>query len=345
VVALLIAGAVAVAVPLLGMPLFIRALAARGIGQPVQEELLEMHAHKHGTPTMGGVMIVAGAVLGYMAAHIRGGTIFTWGGLLTMGAVIGAGFVGFLDDFIKVRNERNLGLRARTKMVGLLVVGIVFAVLAIRLADVHTTLSFTDFSRPGIDLGRIGWVALAVVMIAATTNGVNLADGLDGLAAGSAALCFSAFVVIGFWEFRHVEYYQVPQALDLALVAASMMGACTGFLWWNAAPAKIIMGDVGALAIGAGLAALALFTSTQLLLPLIGALYVIESLSVIIQVAIFKATRKRVFRMSPIHNHFELGGWAETAVVIRFWIGVAMTTALALGIFYATFITNGGIDT
>ncbi|HUR77228.1 MAG TPA: phospho-N-acetylmuramoyl-pentapeptide-transferase [Acidimicrobiales bacterium] len=343
-VALLIAGAVSLAVPLLAMPLFIRALAARGIGQPIQEELKDVHGHKHGIPTMGGVMIVAGATLGYLAAHVRGGTIFTWGGLLTIGVVIGAGFVGFLDDFIKVRNDRNLGLRARTKMVGLLIVGITFAVLAIRVADVHTTLSFTDFSRPGIDLGTIGWIALAVFMIAATTNGVNLADGFDGLAAGSAALCFSAFVVIGFWEFRHVEYYQVPQALDLALVAGSMTGACTGFLWWNAAPAKIIMGDVGALAIGAGLASLALVTSTQLLLPLVGALFVIESLSVIVQVTFFKLTKKRVFRMAPIHHHFHMGGWEETAVVIRFWIGVGMATALALGVFYATFITRGGID-
>ena len=343
-VALLIAGAISVAVPLLGMPLFIRALAARGIGQPVQEELLEMHAHKQGTPTMGGVMIVAGATLGYLVAHVRAHTIFTWGGLLTMGVVMGAGFVGFLDDFIKVRNERNLGLRARTKMIGLLIVGTTFAVLAIRVADVHTTLSFTDFSRPGFQLGAVGWVALAIFMVAATTNGVNLADGLDGLAAGSAALCFAAFIVIGFWEFRHVSYYHVPQALDLALVAGSMAGACTGFLWWNAAPAKIIMGDVGALAIGAGLASLALMTSTQLLLPLIGALYVIESLSVIIQVGVYKRTKKRVFRMAPIHNHFELGGWAETAITIRFWIFVAMTTALALGVFYATFLTHGGID-
>ncbi|MEY2468057.1 MAG: phospho-N-acetylmuramoyl-pentapeptide-transferase, partial [Actinomycetota bacterium] len=219
-VALLIAGAVSVAVPLLGMPLFMRLLASRGIGQPIQEELLGMHAHKQGTPVMGGVMIVAGAVLGYLVAHVRGGTIFTWGGLLTIGVVIGAGFVGFLDDFIKVRNDRNLGLRARTKMVGLLVVAATFAVLAIRVADVHTTLSFTSFRQPGWELGAIGWVALAVLMIAGTTNGVNLADGMDGLAAGSAAICFSAFVVIGFWEFRHVDYYHVPQALDLALVAA-----------------------------------------------------------------------------------------------------------------------------
>lgn len=342
-VALLIAGAVSLAVPLFGMPLFIRLLTGRGVGQSIQEEV-QQHEHKQGTPTMGGVMIVAGAAAGYVAAHVRSGTIFTKGGLLAMGVVLGASFVGFLDDFISVRSERNLGLRARTKMIGLLIVAIAFAVLAIRLADVHTTLSFTSFTQPGWDLGRIGWIALAVFMIAATTNGVNLADGLDGLAAGSAAICFSAFVVIGFWEFRHVEYYHVPQALDLSLVAASMMGACTGFLWWNAAPAKIIMGDVGALGIGAGLASLALMTSTQLLLPLIGALFVIESLSVIVQVSVFKMTRKRVFRMAPIHHHFELSGWAETAITIRFWIGVAMTTAFALGLFYATFITHGGID-
>ncbi len=343
-VALLIAGAVSVAVPLLVMPLFIRALAARGIGQQIQEHLGDTHQAKAGTPTMGGVMIVAGGALGYAAAHFRAGTIFTWGGLLTIGVVIGAAFVGFVDDFIKVRNQRNLGLRARAKMIGLLIVATTFAVLAIRLADVHTTLSFTSFDSPGIDLGRIGWAAFAVFMIAATTNGVNLADGQDGLAAGSAAFCFSAFVVIGFWEFRHVDYYDIPQALDLALIASAMMGACTGFLWWNAAPAKIQMGDVGALAIGAGLAALALMTSTQLLLAIAGALYVVESLSVMIQVTGYKLTKKRVFRMAPIHHHFELMGWPETTITIRFWIMSAMATALALGVFYATFLTSGGID-
>jgi phospho-N-acetylmuramoyl-pentapeptide-transferase len=229
-------------------------------------------------------------------------------------------------------------------MIGLLIVALAFAILAIRLADVHTTLSFTSFDSPGIGLGRLGWIALAVFMIAGTTNGVNLSDGLDGLAAGSAALCFSAFVVIGFWEFRHIQTYQIPQALDLALVAAAMMGACTGFLWWNAAPATIIMGDVGSLGIGAGLAALALVMSTQLLLAIAGALYVIETLSVMVQVSGYKLTKKRILKMSPIHHHFEMVGWEETTVTIRFWIFAAMCTALALGIFYATFITNGGID-
>lgn len=342
-IALLIAGAVSLAVPLFGMPLFIRLMKSKGFGQFIQEELND-HSHKEGTPTMGGVMIVAGAAAGYVAAHVRSGTIFTKGGLLTIGAILAAAFVGFLDDFISNRNKRNLGLRARTKMIGLLAVATTFAFLAIRLADVHTTLSFTSFDQPGWKLGAVGWVLLAIFMIAGTTNGVNLADGLDGLAAGSAAICFAAFVVIGFWEFRHVDYYQIPQALDLSLVAASMMGACTGFLWWNAAPAKVFMGDVGALGIGAGLACLALMTSTQLLLVLVGALYVVESLSVILQVSGYKLTKKRIFRMAPIHHHFHMGGWEETAVTIRFWVLVAMTTALGLGIFYATFITNGGID-
>ena len=213
-------------------------------------------------------MIVAGAAAGYAAAHLRDGAIFTWGGLLTIGVVVAAGGVGFIDDFIKVRHQRSLGLTAvheddrpahgRGHVRG---------------ASPSDSPTCTPRCRShgydsiGIDLGNVGWVVLAVAMVVATTNGVNLADGLDGLAAGSAAFCFSAFVVIGFWQFRHVDVYQVPQALDLALIAAAMMGACTGFLWWNAAPARIIMGDTGALAIGAGLAALALVMNTQLLLP------------------------------------------------------------------------------
>jgi len=344
VIALLVAGAVSLLVPLTAMPLFMRLLASRGVGQPIRDDGPEGHALKAGTPTMGGVMIVVGAAAGYFVAHFREGAIFTWGGLLTIGVVVGAGAVGFVDDLIKVRHQRSLGLTASTKMIGLLTVAVTFAVLGIRLADVHTTLSFTRYDSIGLDLGNIGWVVLAILMILATTNGVNLADGLDGLAAGSAAFCFSAFVVIGFWQFRHESVYDVPQALDLALIAAAMMGACTGFLWWNAAPARIIMGDTGALAIGAGLAALALVMNTQLLLPIVGALYVVETMSVVLQVAGFKLTGKRLFRMAPIHHHFELADWPETTVTIRFWIGGAICTALALGIFYADFIQLGGID-
>ena len=207
-----------------------------------------------------------------------------------------------------------------------------------------TNLGFTRFDRPGLELGNVGWAVLAVLLILATTNAVNLTDGLDGLAAGSSILSFAAFVVIGFWAFRHPDVYQLPHALDLSVVAAAMLGACAGFLWWNAAPAQIIMGDTGALAIGAALACLALTTNTELLLPIIGGLFVIETLSVIIQVTSFRLFHRRVFRMAPIHHHFELGGWPETTVIVRFWLLAGLCAALALGLFYADFIHIGVAD-
>jgi phospho-N-acetylmuramoyl-pentapeptide-transferase len=173
---------------------------------------------------------------------------------------------------------------------------------------------------------------------------VNLTDGLDGLAAGSGVLSFAAYVVIAFWEFRHFDVYEVPQALDLALVAAAMLGGCAGFLWWNAAPARIFMGDTGSLAVGAGLGALALVTKTELLVPIVGALFVVETMSVILQVASFRLLGRRPFRMAPIHHHFELQGWPETTVLIRFWILSGISTGLALGLFYADFVSIGGID-
>jgi len=292
---------------------------------------------------MGGVAIVAGAVVGYVGAHLRDGTIFTWGGMLTMAAIMAAGLVGLVDDWIKVRNARNLGLTKRAKMLGLLTVAVVFAWSVLAKADVSTNLSFTRLSSLDIDLGPVLWVLFAVLLFAGFTNAVNLTDGLDGLAAGSASFSFTAYVVIAFWAFRHPDVYQIPQALDLALVAASMVGACAGFLWWNAAPAQIIMGDTGALAIGAGLAAMALVTNTHLLLPIIGGIFVIETLSVMIQVASFRLFKRRVFRMAPIHHHFELLGWPETTVIIRFWILTAMATAMAIGIFYADYLSIPGV--
>jgi phospho-N-acetylmuramoyl-pentapeptide-transferase len=186
---------------------------------------------------------------------------------------------------------------------------------------------------------------LAALIILATTNAVNLTDGMDGLAAGSSTLGFASLVVIGFWSFRHPEVYSTPHALDLAVIGAAMLGACTGFLWWNAAPARIFMGDTGSLAIGAGFACLVLSLNTELLLFLIGGLFVIETLSVIVQVASFRFFGgRRVFRMAPIHHHFELGGWPETTVIIRFWILAGLFVALALGFFYADFLTTGAGD-
>ncbi len=341
---LLLASAVGFVVSLVGTPVLIRWLRSRGIGQPIRENGPQGHFTKTGTPTMGGIIIVGGGVLGYLAAHLQDGAIFTWAGMLTILAIAGAGFVGLLDDWIKVTRARNLGLTKRTKFAGLLVVAGLFAVLAIRQADISTELSFTRIGTTGFDLGPVLWTVWAILLILGTTNAVNLTDGLDGLAAGSSTFSFSAFVVIAFWAFRHPEVYNYPQPLDLALVAGAMMGACAGFLWWNAAPARIFMGDTGSLAIGAGLAALALTTNTQLLLPIIGGLFVVETLSVIAQVGAFRLFHRRVFRMAPIHHHFELLGWPETTVIIRFWILAGMLTALAMGFYYADFLSTGAIE-
>ncbi|HVE47064.1 MAG TPA: phospho-N-acetylmuramoyl-pentapeptide-transferase [Acidimicrobiales bacterium] len=343
-IALLLAGGVSLVVSLAATPVFIRWLQARGIGQHIREDGPQGHITKAGTPTMGGLMIVVGALAGYLAGHVRAETIFTWGGLAVAFAVAGAGLVGLFDDWIKVRHQRSLGLNKRAKIVGQLVVAGGFAVLALQLADAKTNLSFTRFDSTGVDLGTAGWVIWAMVVVIGTSNAVNLTDGLDGLAAGSATFSFSAFAIIAFWQFRHLPVYEVDQALDLAILAISMTGACTGFLWWNAAPARIFMGDTGSLAIGAGLAALALMMNVHLLLPVIGGLYVLETLSVIVQVASFRIFHQRVFRMAPIHHHFEMAGWPETTVIVRFWILAGLCTALAIGLFYADFISLGVLD-
>ena len=341
---LLVAGGVAMVIALVGTPVLIGWLQAQGIGQHIRDDGPKGHSTKAGTPTMGGVMIVGGALGGYMAGHLRGGTIFTRGGLLVAFAVAGAGLVGLADDWIKVRHQRSLGLNKRAKVAGQLAVAVTFAVLAVNAADVKTNLSFTRWDSIGIDLGPLPWVVWAALLIIGTSNAVNLTDGLDGLAAGSATFSFSAFAIIGFWQFRHFDVYEVPQALDLAVLAVALTGACAGFLWWNAAPARIFMGDTGSLAIGAGMAAFALVMNLHLLLPVVGGLYVLETLSVMIQVASFQLFHRRVFRMAPVHHHFELAGWPEVTVIVRFWILAGLCTALAIGLFYADFISLGVLD-
>jgi len=352
---LLISGSVALVLSLFGTPLLIRSLRARGIGQQIREDGPKGHFTKAGTPTMGGLVIVSAAVIGYAAGHLRTASrghveitaVFTTPGLAVIFAVLGAGLVGLVDDWIKVREGHNKGLNKRAKSLGLLAVAIAFAVLAERWAHVRTDVSFVRISGTSVNLGPIGWGVFAVLVIVGSANAVNLTDGLDGLAAGSSAFAFSAMAVIGFWGFRHAAFYHyvhAANALDIALIGAGMVGGCTGFLWWNAAPAQIFMGDVGSLAIGAGLAAVCLVSGVDLLLPLIGGLFVFETLSVIIQVASFRIFHRRVFRMAPIHHHFELGGWPETTVIVRFWIFGALCTALALGLFYYNFISLGGID-
>ena len=341
---LLMAGATSLLVSLVGTRYLISWLTAHKVGQPIQEDGPQGHVTKAGTPTMGGVAFVVAATAGYLAAHIRSGLLFTRTGLIVMATIIGAALVGAVDDWIKVSRERNLGLSSRAKMIGLLIVAVGFAFSMLTFTEVHTTISFTRFDSPGIDLTDPIWGIWAILLIAGTTNAVNLTDGLDGLAAGSSIFAFMSFVFMAFWAFRHPDTYDVAHALDLATIAAAMLGGVTGFLWWNAPPARIFMGDTGSLAIGAALAALALSTNTQLLLPVIGSLFVLETMSVILQVGRFKVTGKRFFRMAPIHHHFELGGWPETTVIIRFWIMAGLGTALALGMFYADFIGTGALD-
>ena len=340
---LLVAVAIAGAISVIGTRLLMNFLRKHSIGQPIRQDGPQGHVSKAGTPTMGGLAIVVGAGAGYVFSDLYNG-IFTRTGLIVMAAVIGSAIVGFIDDWLKVSRARNLGLGKRTKILGLLTVAVGFAVLMIHLTDVRTELSYTRYDSLNIDLGPWGWGLWAVLLILATSNAVNLTDGLDSLAAGASIFAFAAFVIIGFWAFRNQDIYGIPHALDLAILAAALLGASAGFMWWNAAPARIFMGDTGSLALGTGMAALALATNTHLLLPIIGGLFVMETLSVIIQVFSFRVFGTRVFRMAPIHHHFELAGWPETTVIIRLWIMTGFATAVALGLFYADFVSIGGAD-
>ena len=335
---LLLAAAIAVIVSLAGTRLLIALFRARGLAQPIRSDGPESHAEKQGTPTMGGVAIVAGACAGYAGSDYIHGGIFTRTGILVMLAILAAAGVGFLDDWLKVTRADSKGLGKRAKMLGLCGVGGGFAVATVLLTDVSTELSFTRVGSIGWDLGPVGWVFWAVLIVAGSANGVNFTDGLDGLAAGSSIFNFAAFIIIGYWAFRHVDLYRLPHALDLAVVGAAMLGACVGFLWWNAAPAQIIMGDTGSLAIGTALACLALTTNTHLLLPIMCALFVLEGLSVILQIGVFRSMGgRRLFAMAPLHHHFEERGWHETWVIVRFWLLAGFATAVALGLFYADY--------
>ena len=342
---ILVAGVIGLITALLGTPIAVRVFRRRGWGQLIREEGPKAHYEKHGTPTMGGLVILLGAVLGYVFGHLgRGGiTKPEDSGILAIGTIVALGLLGFIDDFIKIRKSRSLGLHSRAKFLGQLLIAIIFGILAVHVVDIGTDLSL--FRSTALNLGIFFYVWV-FLMIAASSNGVNLTDGLDGLAVGSAAQVFGAFVVIAFWQFRHKIFYDLSATgsdpFELALVAAALFGACAGFLWWNTAPAKIFMGDTGSLMLGGAMAVLAILLNTQLLLILLGGLYVVETLSVMLQVATFKQTGKRIFLMAPIHHHFELAGWAEYTVIVRFWVLSGLSVAFGLGLFYADFLSKGG---
>ena len=344
---ILLAAIVSLMVTLGGTPFAIRVFRARGFGQLIREDVGH-HGEKRGTPTMGGLLIIVGVLAGYLAAHVvvpfrSTGTA----GSLVLASMVALGTLGFLDDYFKIRHQRSLGLNKTAKIIGQLVVVVAFALLA-RHVGASTRLSFVR--QTALNLGPL-FVVWVFLIMAGTSNGVNLTDGLDGLAAGSSALVFAAYVVIAFWQFRHPCgaaagpgcYRGIPDPLDLAIVAAAVLGGCAGFLWWNAAPARIFMGDTGSLALGGALGALAVLTSTELLLVILGGLFVIETTSVVMQVAAFHVLHRRVFKMAPLHHHFELGGWPEFTVIVRFWIIAGLAAALGLGLFYADFLARGGI--
>jgi len=342
---ILLSAAVSMAAALFGTPVAIKVFSRRGYGQEIRTDGPAGHLSKRGTPTMGGTVIIIASLIGYFIGHLVTGDAMSASGLLVLFLMTGLGLVGFIDDFIKLYMQRSLGLRSGAKLAGQAVVAGIFALLAIHFPDrvdltpASTHLSFlADF---GISIGPLLFVVWVVLMVAGTSNGVNLTDGLDGLATGAAILVLAAYMIIGIWQLRNdctvylaPACYNVRDPQDVAIVAATVMGACTGFLWWNAPPAKIFMGDTGSLALGGVLAGLAITTRTELLLILLGGLFVLITLSVVVQVGSYKMTGKRVFRMAPLQHHFELAGWAETTIVVRFWIIAGICVALGLGIFY-----------
>ena len=347
---ILFSGVIGLFLTLVGTPLLIKLLARKGYGQYIRDDGPREHASKRGTPTMGGIAFILATVAAYFLSKVITGYAPSYSGLLVLGLMVGMGLVGFLDDYIKIVKRRSLGLRAKAKMAGQLIVGISFAVLALQFQDARgntpasTKLSFiTDF---GWSIGPVLFVVWALFMILAMSNGVNLTDGLDGLATGASVLVFGAYTFIGVWQFQEscandqtltnpVACYEVRDPLDLAVIASALMGACLGFLWWNTSPAKIFMGDTGSLALGGVLTGLAICSRTELLVAIMGGLFVLITMSVVIQVGSFKLTGKRVFRMAPLQHHFELKGWSEVLVVVRFWIIQGMCVIVGLGLFYA----------
>ena len=353
---ILISGAVALFFAMFGTPVLIRLLAKRGYGQIIRDDGPVSHHTKRGTPTMGGLIIIFAAIAGYLLSHGITQTAMTASALLVIALVVGLGFIGFLDDWIKVSREKSLGLKGRYKILGQVTIAAIFGYLGIQFADneglTPISLNLSAVRDTSIVLGSVVVVIWIALMVTATSNGVNLTDGLDGLATGASVMTFLAFILIGIWEFGQgcaiaadvaSGCYSVRDPLDLAVLAAALAGACTGFLWWNASPAKIFMGDTGSLALGGALAGLASTLRVQLLLIPLGGLFVIITMSVIIQTLYFKATGgKRIFRMAPLHHHFELKGWGEVTIVLRFWIIAGLCVALGLGLFYAQWLSLAG---
>ncbi|MES2094905.1 MAG: phospho-N-acetylmuramoyl-pentapeptide-transferase [Actinomycetota bacterium] len=363
-IALLTAGGVSMVFTLLLTPLFARSFRRLNLGQFIRADTPTAHVMKRGTPSMGGIVFITAAIVGYFVGHLVGGDSVSGVGILTLAMMSGLGLVGFLDDFLKVKRQNSIGLAGGFKILGAVIVASVFGIIALVYRDANnrapasTAISFVrdlDFNFVtvfGVTVGVILFIAWIVLITTATTNAVNLADGLDGLAAGSSILAIGSYIFIGFWQSNQscfsetvgnnlFKCYTVSRPLDLAVVSAAIVGSLIGFLWWNTSPAQITMGDTGSFALGGALAALAILSRTELLLILIGGLFLIITGQVIVQRIYFKASRgKRIWRASPLHHHFEMKGWAEVTIVVRFWIISGLFVAAGVGAFYLEWLSR-----
>ena len=349
---ILVAGALALFFSLFGTPVLIKALARRGYGQIIRDDGPTTHHTKRGTPTMGGIIIIFSALISYLLAHLVLGSTISVSAVLILGLVVALGLVGFLDDYMKVSRQNSAGISGKAKIFGQVFFASIFGYLGTHFPDkdglTPISLNLSTLRDTSISLGPILVVVWIAFMVTATSNGVNLTDGLDGLASGASVMTFLAFILIGVWEFGQscavavtANCYNVRDPLDLAVLAAAFAGACTGFLWWNASPAKIFMGDTGSLALGGALAGMAASLRVELLLIPLGGIFVIITLSVALQVIYFKATGgKRLFKMAPLQHHFELLGWGEVTIVLRFWIIAGLSVALGLGLFYTQWVAG-----
>ena len=346
------AGALSILLSFILTPTLIRILAKRGVGQMIRDDGPQTHHVKRGTPTMGGIVLILSTIIAYFASHLFTGTGVTASAILVISLIIGLGLIGLLDDLLKIYRKQSLGLTARQKLFGQAIVAAGFAYTGLKFEDesglAPISMYFSGVRDTSIKLGMVFVILWVIFLVLGSSNGVNLTDGLDGLASGAAIMTFLSFIVIGVWEFGQScaisitpQCYNVRDPLDIAVLSAALAGSCAGFLWWNAAPAKIFMGDVGSLALGGAISGIAIVLRVEALLAALGGLFVLITLSVIIQTGYFKLSGgKRVFKMAPLQHHFELLGWGEVTIVIRFWILAGMSVAAGLGLFYGQWVVS-----
>lgn len=364
-IALIIGILVSLVVTIVGTPLLIRLVHKLHYGQYIRQDGPQSHQVKRGTPTLGGVVINLAIVCGWLASaiyrHIVSGEAFSLSAMLVLFAMLSMGVLGFIDDFAKVRKKQNEGLSVAGKFIGQFIFATLYAVLALIIPtrsgfpSAQAGMSFIEepffsFEFAGRIVATILFVIWVNFLMTAWTNAVNLTDGLDGLATGSSMIAFAGYGVVAFWESYHLKgaghegfAYAVSDPLDLTIIALCAAVACFGFLWYNSNPATIFMGDTGSLALGGLFAAMSIATHTEFLAIIVGGLYVIEALSDVIQVGYFKLTHKRVFKMAPIHHHFELLGWTEGKVVVRFWMVELIFVLVGLVVFYGDWVARSGL--